>query len=165
MPKHLFFLCPTDHLESVIHQACTQEKVFCTSLGNSIEFDTDMLLHLQAWIQEKNIDQISFILSCDNAIILDALRGQEYAHTHGLNRFYDQLARQKEYTEGLWQSCDHSYLLISQHLNQKVTELKKGLGNFLLPPLTIQGKIFNRNTETFSKIYSDLICSASVSIN
>ncbi|HAA14646.1 MAG TPA: hypothetical protein DCE41_24350 [Cytophagales bacterium] len=165
MPKHLFFICPTDHLEPEIHQAYRQEKVFYSSLGNSIDFDTDALVHLQGWIQAEDISHITFALSCSNSIVLDALQGQDYSQVAELQGFYDQLARQKEYTEGVWQSCNRNFLLLSHHLNNKMAELKLGLGNFLMPPLTIRGKIYNREEKTFCNVYSNLICSASVSIN
>ncbi|MEL6533946.1 MAG: hypothetical protein AAFQ98_00975 [Bacteroidota bacterium] len=163
--EHLFFICPTDHLEPVINEAFQDENYFWTSLGNSVEFDTEMLLELYEWIQTKEIRRITLVLSSCNSIIRDAIERQDYSQLSDLNPFYHRMAKQKEQSEVVWQRCDQRFLLLSYHLNQKIAELKQGLGNFLIPQITIEGKIFNRKKNQFCDVYSDLICRDWICVN
>lgn len=55
MQKHLYFICPTDHLETVINNTFKQENYYCNSLGNSIKFDSEMVGQINVLIETKNI--------------------------------------------------------------------------------------------------------------
>ncbi len=165
MQKHLYFVCPTDHLEPVINSTFKQENYYFTSLGNSIVFDTNMVSQLKELLQAKNIRDISFVLSDNNHIVSDALGKQEFLGIAGLSNFYNQMTRQTEYFEGVWQTYNHQFLILSHHLNDKIKELRLASKCLSIDPLKINGKIYNRHQEVFNDIYSDLICREYVSVN
>ena len=39
MSNNLYFICPTDNLESIINSTFNEEKYYVTSLANSITFN------------------------------------------------------------------------------------------------------------------------------
>lgn len=156
MPKRLFFICPTDCLEPVINRVFKDENYFCTSLGNSIAFDKDVIEKLEELIFSKDIREISFVLSSDNRIVLDALGNQDFSEVKGLNNFYNQIKRVGKYSE---------VPTLSYHLNRKIKELKLGLDGLFFDQLIISGKIYNRQENIFNDIYSDLISVEYFSLN
>ncbi len=165
MQRHLYFICPTDHLESVINSTFKQENYYLTSLGNSIAFDTDMMVQMNELLHVKNIRDISFVLSDNNRILSDALENKDYSQITGLSNFYNEITKQKEHSEGVWQTYNRQFLMLSHHLNDKIKELRLALKALSIDPLPISGKIYDRNKETFSEIYSDLICRNYVGVN
>jgi hypothetical protein len=66
MNKHLYFICPTDHLETVIQKISQEKNYYLTSLGNSIDLDFETMGQINSLIESKKITQISFILSNNN---------------------------------------------------------------------------------------------------
>lgn len=158
MLKHLYFICPTDFLEGVIENVFKQENYFYPSLGNSITFDKNSVEQLSRLLETKNINEIFFVLSDDNRIVLDALGKQDFSRIAGLNNFYDHINRQKEYSESSWQTYNQESLVLSYHLNNKINELRLGLNTIFFNPLNISGKIYNRQKKVFYDIYPDLIC-------
>ena len=165
MQKHLYFVCPTDYLEPVINTTFKKENYYLTSLGNSIAFDTDRVEQLNELLQTKNIRDITFVLSDNNRIVSDALEKKDFSEITGLNDFYNQIARQKKHSEGVWKTYNRQFLILSYHLNEKIKELQLGLKCLSINSPQISGKIYNRHTEVFSNIYSDLICRDCVSLN
>ncbi|WP_425075632.1 hypothetical protein [Psychroserpens sp. S379A] len=154
MSKNLFFLCPTDCLESVINNAFKNENYFYTSLGNSVTSDIKTVEHIKKLIIKYNIDNLYFVLSDHNQIILDALGRQLFLDTRGLNDTYKQLVIQKQYTDELWRKENHQFVVLSYFLNKKV----KAFQDVLNIDVTISGKIFKKRENMFRNIYSDLIC-------
>jgi len=165
MNKHLYFICPTDYLETVIDNTFKQEKYYCTSLGNSITFDKDMMWRLNEILEEKEISEISFILSDDNRIVLDALGKQGFSEIIGLNNFYNQIIRQKKNSEVSWQTRNRQFLILSYHLHNKIKELRFGLKNLFFDQFKINGQIYNKEKRIFNHIYTELICEESFSLN
>lgn len=165
MQKHLYFICPTDHLETVIHSTFSQENYYYTSLGNSITFDTELVRQLQELLAAKDIREISFILSDDNRIILDALGNHDFSKISGLDNFYCDITRQKEFSEELWQSCNLRFLILSNYLNNKIKELRLQLQTAARSQVKINGKIYSRQAKIFSDIYADLIGREYFSLN
>ena len=158
MLKHLYFICPTDFLEGVIENVFKQENYYYTSLGNSITFDKDSVKQLSRLLETKNINEISFVLSDDNNIVLDALGNQGFSRIAGLNNFYGHITKQKKHSELSWQTYDQEFLILSYHLNNKINELRLGLNTIFFNQLKISGKIYNRQQKVFYDIYPDLIC-------
>ena len=158
MQKHLYFVCPSDYLETVIDNTFRQENYFYTSLGNSMIFDADTIEELIRLLKTKNIREISFVLSDDNCIVQDALEKQDFSGIVTLNNFYDEVIAHQKHSEVLWQICSRKFLILSYHLNNKIKELKSGLENVYLNNLKINGIIYKRPEEKFYDIYSDLIC-------
>ena len=71
MPKHLYFICPTDHLETVINRHYNEENYFISSLGNSIDFNKQFTAYLCDLVEAKGITEISFVLAQDNTLFND----------------------------------------------------------------------------------------------
>ncbi|MEL6971733.1 MAG: hypothetical protein AAFZ63_18850 [Bacteroidota bacterium] len=165
MQKHLYFICPTDHLEPVIDRAFKRVNYFYSSLGNSIMFDADTVGQISMLLETKEIDTISFILANDNRIIKDGLGQQEYVHIAGLNTLYKQIKSQKKDAEISWQTPDHQFLILSYHLNNKIKELKRGLQRQHIEQRPIQAKIYRRHQQQFNDIYLDMVCREHFALN
>ena len=156
MSKRLFFICPTDFLETLINQTFEGENYFVTSLGNSVAFDIDQVTEIQALIEAKGIKEINFILSDDNRIVLDAFGNQEFSNIKGLSNFYDQITVQKKYSLFLWQTDDLCNTILSNHLNHKIRELQLKLSHWFVGGIKLNIKIFCRQKQIFSEIHNDL---------
>ncbi|MEO1257238.1 MAG: hypothetical protein AAFZ15_00515 [Bacteroidota bacterium] len=158
MQKHLYFVCPSDYLETVIDKTFRQENYYCTSLGNSMVFDLDTVEEIIKLLKSKNINEVSFVLSDDNSIVQDALEKQDFSGITVLNDFYDKIIAHQEHSEVSWQICNRKFLILSYHLNNKIKELKLGLKTIYFNGLKINGLIYKRQENIFQDIYSDLIC-------
>ncbi len=142
-----------------------QENYYYSSLGNSIVFDKYIVEQLKKLICTKNIGEIAFVLSSDNRIILDALGKQDFLDVTDLNKFYNQITRQRGYSEMSWQTWNRQFSVISYYLNQKIKELERVLSDSISDQLNISGKVYNRRENRFNEIHSDLICMEHLSLN
>lgn len=164
--KHtLYFICPTDGLESVINEEFNGKNYFLTSLGNSISIKGETIKEIKELIKEKNITDIHFILSYDNHIMLDAVISQEYKGMTKLNEFYEEIGRQRKRIDRYWKAPNYQNLVLSNHLNAQIKHLKKYLGRFYFDLDQISGYIYNNEKREFTKIYSKLICNRLYSLN
>ncbi|MEW7278582.1 hypothetical protein ABW636_08300 [Aquimarina sp. 2201CG1-2-11] len=158
MKKILYFICPTDYLEPIINNTFKQENYYYSSLGNSTSFDNNLLEQTKNIIKTKKINEISFVLSNDNRIVLDALEDQCYAEILCLKSLHDQILEQKKHSKISWQTWNDQYLILSAFLNSKIKELKLGLADLLsVDQIKINGSVYNRQKHVFKDIYSDLI--------
>ena len=66
MHKHLYFVCPSDNLESLIDKKFPQENYFLSSLGSSISFNSDFIEEVNALIELKGINKISILDKKEN---------------------------------------------------------------------------------------------------
>ncbi len=164
MQRHLYFICPTDNLESVINKAFRQENYYITSLGNSILFDDKTVAEINKLLDSKDIKRVSFVLSQNNRVVLEAME-MKSAESNGLNDFQNKIKRQKNYAHGIWNGNDHQFLTLSYHLNDKIKELRSALSCLRIDPPNINAIIYDRSGDTFKSIYSDLIHENSVSVN
>jgi hypothetical protein len=158
MHGHLFFICPTDHLEPLINGFFKQDNFFCTSLCNSYTFKILEVGQIKESIIKNNIQEISFILSEDNWIISDAIERQAFSEISVLNNFYCSVNKQKENYELLIDTQNKQYLMIVYHLQHKIQELKDGLQSLFINNIKINGKIYLRKEEAFTDIPFDLLC-------
>ncbi|WP_158447905.1 hypothetical protein [Aquimarina longa] len=94
----------------------------------------------------------------DNQIILDALGNHIFFDIGGLNNFYNEITRQKEHSKTSTQTGNRQFSVLSYYLNKKIKELQLELNNLSNQSIKIKGKIYNRHQDTFTDIYSDLIC-------
>jgi len=94
MKQCLYFICPTDYLETIIERTFDQENYFYSSLGNSVIFTKDELSEIKKLICSKGIREISFVLADDNPIVLDALANQNFSDIRGLKKFYNQVSEE-----------------------------------------------------------------------
>ena len=165
MNKHLFFVCPNDYLEPVLNKSFGYTNHYYTSLGNSVVFDEDTICEIESLIRKHGITKICFVLSDCNPIIYDALGNQDFSEIRGLNHFYNEIVRQREYSENSWQMCNRQHLILAYYLYKKVEELQFGLSSLLADEIKISGKIYNKQENVFSDVYNDLICVEHFSLN
>ncbi|MEN0050268.1 MAG: hypothetical protein AAF806_24595, partial [Bacteroidota bacterium] len=130
-----------------------------------IKFNRSVIGQLTKLIRENNIQTIEFILSNDNCIVLDGLGNQNYIYVRSLKKFYQQIIRQKESSETSWQSVDTQFLILSYYLNEKINELKLKLEDAIESQLKISDQIYNQQKESFTNIYSNLICQKHAILN
>ncbi len=165
MHSHLYFICPTDHLEPVINNTFQRENYFLTSLGNSITFDIEMTLWLSEFLRTRHIDSITFVLSEDNRIVQNEPNNKSLSGISGIRDFHKQIARQQKSTEERWQSYNDRLMTLSYHLNSKIKQLRQELASLSMESVRITGKIYRRNPRGFRHIYPDLICADNVCVN
>ena len=165
MRRYLNFVCPTDCLESVIADAVSGEHFFISSLGNSVVFDQSMMQQIKELLETEKLSGISFLLADDNRFVLDALGEQNFWELKGLEDFYDQITREKEYSEELWQMYDNQFLILSNYLNAKIRLLKENLHRLGLVQTDIRAKIYKRQEGMFRQIYPDVMMREYVSLN
>lgn len=158
MKKHLYFLCPTDYLEPIINSTFREENYYYSSLGNSITFDSEMVGQINRLIRKYDIREITFALSDNNRIIKDAIKNRHFIHIKGLNDFYNQINKQKQHSDILWQTDYPYFSVFSYHLNKKINELQFALNTIYNIPIKITGKIYIKEEGVFKNIYSDLVC-------
>ncbi len=166
MRKHLFFICPTDYLETAINSSFNHENYFSSSLGNSVCFTADSLGQIIEFIRAENISEISFILSCDNQIVSESLKSDHsYFGVTGMINFSNQLKWHQEQVQLVWQEPQASDLLLSYHLHQKMDELKSHLEKSFRVLPKISGFIYNKRNNVFTEVYNDLVYKTSLSLN
>ncbi len=165
MKNCLYFICPTDYLESIIESTFRQENYFYSSLGNSVAFGNYELKQIKKLIRTRNISTITFVLSDNNRIVLDALGNQEFSNIRGLKKTYSQVLQQKEHLDSTWQTLNPERLILSSFLNIKIKEFKNRLSDLFTNQLTISGKVYNKKENKFDDIYSELICQEELIMN
>ncbi|MEM9546342.1 MAG: hypothetical protein AAGA77_10220 [Bacteroidota bacterium] len=157
MHKHLYFICPTDHLETIVNETFQGDNYFVTTLGNSITFDLSVSDEISNLIESKGIKEVTFLLADDNQIVTDALQNQRFSEIKGLNNLYIEVAKKTSYSKMLWLTSSHSISMLSYYLNIKANELRPRLYPWLLDTLKIHTQIYRRANQTFSKIAGDLL--------
>ncbi|EDM44512.1 hypothetical protein SCB49_13110 [unidentified eubacterium SCB49] len=155
MQNSLFLLCPTDYLEPIINDTFGYKNYFYESLGNSFVYDNETLNYIKQFIEIHNIQEIQFVLSKDNQIVLDALGNRDFSNIGALNNFYIEIEKQKECSNKINKNSNIQFTVLSYYLNKKIKELKLQLSN---KSIKIKGKIYNKDIGRFTNIYSDLIC-------
>ena len=152
MKRHLFFVCPTDYLETVINKHFHQENYFVTSLGNSISFNSQVIEEINTLIEAKSITEISFVLSNNNKIIMDALKSENLKSLNGLESLYDRISDQTKRP-----IFHNETAFIGNYLNFKVQGLMPQLNNWLSDKVKVNAKIYQRQTNIFKETYTELI--------
>ncbi|TCI94772.1 hypothetical protein [Tenacibaculum sp. M341] len=158
MRKHLYFICPTDCLETVIDSTFKNENYFYTSLGNSVVFNSQTLLQLKQIVRKHLITKVIFVLSDENYIILDALENQKYEYITGLRDFYQEMSTHKKYATVTSSTTNRAFYILSHYLNIKIKELQFEFHQSFLDSVQISAKIYNKQGDTFSDIYPSLVC-------
>jgi hypothetical protein len=156
MSKHLYFICPTDHLEMVIKQTFKQEHYFYTSLGNSVVLNSETVGQINNIIESKKIKEVTFLLSVENDIIQAILRNNKYAKVKGMSNF-DCLINKHLSNINFNQAIEEIELeLISNHLNQKVNAFRLKLNEWFIKRITINALIYYPQKNAFIKVNSKL---------
>ena len=156
MHKRFYLICPTDCLEYTINKTFRYENYFYTSLGNSFSYDRKTLEYIKAIVKKHNIKEIYFVLSIDNMIFLDALGNKKFSKIGKLHNYYNDIKNQKERSSIAFKENVNQFTILSFYLNKKIKELR--LANLSSQTIKIGGKIYHKNQDTFTNIYSDLVC-------
>lgn len=165
MHTNLYFVCSTNYLEVPINRSNkTKCNYFYTSLGNSVEFDLKTTNQIINLIRKYNIDEISFVLSNENSIILDALSHQKHYNIRGLSVPYDNIYKQKEQSQFFFETA-HSSSVLSYYLNHRIKKLHLELRKSNIGPIKINEKIYDKQINKFITIYSDLLCLEKYKLN
>jgi hypothetical protein len=157
MHKSLFLVCPTDGLEYFLKKKYGNVHHFYGSLGNALICDAETIGYLSEMIEMHGIEEVWFVLSYNNKILLDALERQNFSDVKGLNSFYQDVINQKEYLEEVYAKRNFQFGILSFYLNKKIKELQIKLRSVAHKQLKIQGKIYDAKNRSFQSIYSDLI--------
>ena len=165
MNNCLYIICPTDHLEPLVRKWFEGQKYFYTSLGNTLTIDKNTLAQIAITINRHNINKITFILSEENSIVLDALNNQKFSTITGLKESYKSIIEQKREALNLWNTHNQHTLFLSYYLNQKIKDLQSRLKEHLSNPPNINGKLYSKPYNSFRNIYSHLICLNAAHIN
>ena len=158
MKKCLFIICPTDCLEPIINKIFDCENYFYTSLGNTFCDDTKTIQYLNGIVQKHAIRDICFVLSCDNVIVLDALRNSELSSIPYLKHLHKDMNHQQSKLNFITTEDSYLFTVLSYHLNEKIKTLNFQLSDRQKQTVRVTGKIYNRKQEIFTSIYSNLIC-------
>ena len=151
MNKSLYFVCPTDFLESVIdNHSLLDVNYYYTSLGNSVVFNTATLDYIFQFIEKENITKISFVLSDKNTIISDAIYQQAYHSLTGLRNFYDTIS--KDYLYKVTDKQAIASQIIQAFLKDKTLQLASELNKAFDQEITIEAKIYDSKEKSFVTI-------------
>lgn len=156
MHRHLYFVCPTDHIETVINNHFPQDNYYLTSLGNSVNLNSCFIEEINLLMETKQINEITFVLSDNNKMILDALKSQDFKNVRGLKKFYDVIVEQKKRIKAIWLESDIQISIISYYLDLKIRELQTQLSNRSTDVVKISAKIYNGQKNVFNEIYPDI---------
>lgn len=165
MINHLFMICPTDHIEYIIHQNFYGQKYFYTSLGNSFSMGRNELSEIIQIIKKYRIEDITFIISENNKIIFDANQEQYFIGIRGLKKTYSNINSKGKMTDQMWLSHDHHILFLSYFLIDKINKLKEHLRNNSMPTLKVDAKIYSKAYNSFKGIYHEILLSDPIRIN
>ena len=157
MFNKLYFICPTDNIESIINSKLNDNNFYITSLANSITFNYDFIKELHSIIESKKISEITFVLSDDHKLINDAIENKEYnKNIRSLDYLNLKISSQKNFFKKESTKSEIRLGLISHLLNQKKHELKNITDSFG-QELDINTLVYNKEVNEFTKVKSKLL--------
>ncbi|CAL2091044.1 conserved hypothetical protein [Tenacibaculum sp. 190524A05c] len=156
MQKCLYFICPTDALESVINNSFNSENYYYTSLGNSINLNDRVIASLEDLIVDKRISEISIIIANDNRIIRDAVEDKSFSEINGLDGFYETIEIQRNFLNVFWQINKGKDTLLNNFIRNKIKEIQDVLNKLFLNPVKVSGKIYQKRESIFTDIKLDI---------
>ncbi len=163
--KSLFLLCPTDCLETIINMEFSSKNYFYTSLGNAFLSERETTENIKSLIAKHEITNICFVLSMENEIILDAMRGRFFYKIKGLNDLYAQIEKEIESSEVMFPTASREFSVISYFLNHKIRELEMELGSSSSQKINFSGHVYSAFEDSFRPIYSPLTCLEKYNLN
>lgn len=158
MNASLFFLCPTDCLESIVNKKYIGENYFYNSLGNNLTLDSITLESIIRLVSRHNIRNIYLVLSEQNKIAVDAMEGQTFPKISGLQNFNNSINQSKKQSELFWKTSEPVFSSLSYYLNQKIRQLQLNLSYVLTQSVNLEGKIYIKSQNKFVDIYPDVVC-------
>ena len=164
MFNKLYFICPTDNIESIINSKLNDNNFYITSLANSITFNYNFIKELYSIIESKKISEITFVLSDDNRLINDALENKENKNIRSLDHLNLKIYSHKNFFKKESTISKIRQDIISYLLNQKKNELKN-ITDSLGLKLDINAKVYNKEVNEFTKVKSKLLNLESFNLN
>lgn len=152
MKKHLFFVCPTDNLESIIDLKFKHKNYYLSSLGNSMTFNEEIVNEIDMLIKRFKITEIIFVLGSNNKIINDALADQEFSNIKVLRPLYKEITLQNKLLKALWKPSNIILPIISSHLNKKIKELSLKMRTLSIAQQNMHAHVFDIQKNVFSDI-------------
>lgn len=143
MKKHLFFVCPTDNLESIIDLKFKHKNYYLSSLGNSMTFNEEIVNEIDMLIKRFKITEIIFVLGSNNKIINDALADQEFSNIKVLRPLYKEITLQNKLLKALWKPSNIILPIISSHLNKKIKELSLKMRTLSIAQQNMHAHVFD----------------------
>ena len=165
MNASLFFLCPTDCLESIVNKKYIGENYFYNSLGNTLTLDSITLESIIRLVCRHNIRNIYLVLSEQNKIAVDVMEGQTFPKIRGLQNFNNSINQSKKQSELFWKTSEPVFSSLSYYLNQKIRQLQLNLSYVLSQSVNLEGKIYIKSQNKFVDIYPDVVCLRDYSLN
>jgi len=163
--KHLYFICPTDNLETIIENTFSNTNYYLSSLGNTINFDQGFIEEVNAQIRAKGISEITFILFDTNRIILDLYALEEKKSMENIDKFFSNEHKNKEDKTISEQQGVYYSQLIATYLYSKIRELQLAMSESSHKHLKINGQVYNRKMNIFTEIKNRTACYSSFSLN
>ncbi len=157
MQRYLYFICPTDHLETVIDKAFKAENYFFTSLGNSVTFDENVVEGILKLIETKGIAEITFVLSDNNQMLKDIINHHDLMNAIIADDYNAKVVWQEADSEVFLKTGQYPFSILSSFLNNKIKELNRELSNLGCNTIKIQGKIYTNQKHSFKDIYPDIM--------
>ena len=121
--KHFRFLsikCLYVLFTNCSEEVINNDLIYFDENGVIIKASEDAVVgEINSLIETKCITEITFVLSDNNQMIMDALKNQRFNKVKGLKRFYNAITRQKNCEEGVRQIVDIRIPIISYYLNIK----------------------------------------------
>jgi len=156
MFNKLYFICPTDNIESIINSKLNDNNFYITSLANSITLNYNFIRELYLIIESKKIREITFVLSDDNRLINDILENKDNKNIRSLDHLNLEIYSYKNFFKKELTISEIRLYIISYLLNQKKNELKN-ITDSLGLKLDINAKVYNKEVNEFTKVKSKLI--------
>jgi len=156
MFNKLYFICPTDNIESIINSKLNDNNFYITSLANSITLNYNFIRELYLIIESKKIREITFVLSDDNRLINDILENKDNKNIRSLDHLNLEIYSHKNFFKKELTISQIRLDIISYLLNQKKNELKN-ITDSLGLKLDINAKVYNKEVNEFTKVKSKLI--------
>ena len=136
-----------------------------SSLGNSISFSSDFIEDVNALIESKGIEKITFVLSEDNKFVDDGIKNQEFDNINDLRKLYKNISDHKRLTSKVYREKNIQKLVTSLLLKQKIKEMNLNLSDWLISKVNVDAKIYSRNNDSFNGVPNNLVEPNNVFLN
>ena len=165
MIRHLYFVCPSDNLENLIDETYPQENFYLSSLGNSISFSSEFTEEINALIESKSIEKITFVLSKDNKFVLDGIKTKEFSNIRDLDEFYTTIGNGLDISSKAYNDNNLQTLITSYFLKLKIEEMNLNLHEWLSPKVVVDAKVYNREKKAFNSVEFNLLDPSAIFLN
>ena len=166
MTKHLFFICPTDCLETVINNKIAQENYFHTILANTSSFKSETLGYIKDMLELKNIREITFVLSQENQFLKNLLATQDVFYEKRLYKLRNEILFDEKRFKLLFYNRYNLLFLINYYLIKKANAFDKALHNcWFKDQITINIKLYNNTINEFTDVNINSLINSCFELN